>query len=75
MCEIISKNGEEGRKKRGQTHRQHAFAVLLNELMQCTYKDSGLSILALIVYSAFGIALHYLKIMIHVEEVKKFKQG
>lgn len=46
--------------------------------MQCTYKDSGLSILAqtaLIVYSALGIALHYLKIMIHVEEVKEFKQG
>lgn len=46
--------------------------------MQCTYKDSGLSILAqmaLIVYSAFGIALHYLKTMTHVEEVRKFKQG
>lgn len=46
--------------------------------MQCIYKDSGLNILAqiaLIVYSAFGTALHYLKVMIHVEEVRKFKQG
>lgn len=68
------RRGEKERRDR-QTHRQHAFALLLNELTQCTYKDSGLSILAqmaLIVYSAFGIALHYLKIMIHVE---KFKQG
>lgn len=69
------RTGEEGRKREeGQTHRQHAFALLLNELMQCTYKDSRLSILAqmaLIVYSAFGIALHYLKIMIHVEKLEQ----
>lgn len=81
LCvKLFLRMGEEGRKKRGgaETHRQHAFAVLLNEIMQCTYKDSGLIILAqtaLIVYSALGIALHYLKIMIHVEEVKEFKQA
>lgn len=70
--------GEEGRKKRGGTYTQTTCFCSFAELMQCTYKDSVLSILAqmaLIVYSALGIALHYLKTMTHVEEVRKFKQG
>ena len=67
-----------GKREEGRTDTQTTCFCSFAELMHCTSKDSGLNILAqiaLIVYSAFGIALHYLKIMIHVEEVRKFKQG
>lgn len=64
---LFLKMGGEERKREGrdrhiQTHRQHACAVLLNEVMWCTYKDSGFNILAQMVIIVcsfdFGIALY-----------------